>query len=95
MSEEETNVREAKRAETELAAIDQAVELFPHLDRDEARILMLVLGALGPMLNQGQATVEHEELQRLVGNYKTRRSEVKTNPIAEVKAYKPKHDPNW
>ena len=92
MSEE--NEREDKRVELELESITQAVKLFPHLDRAEARIIMIVLSALWPMLNNGNATAEHNDLKRLVDKHNTRRKEVRNNPIAEVKAYKPDKD-NW
>ena len=91
----EKNIREDKEEELEIEAINQAVKLFPNLGRGEALTLMTILNALGPLLDRSQYTQEHTALERLGGNVGTRRSEVRNNPIADVKAYNPKTDPNW
>lgn len=92
---EDDVVRGHKVDELMTESIERIQAIAPDLDDNEARILSVVLDALWPLFNQGQATSTHTDIRRIIGNHQSRRTEVRNNPIAEVKAYKPKEDPNW
>lgn len=87
--------RDSKHEELILEAIRQAKQAFPELEPDEARILMIVLKSLWPLLNAGAAGPEHTKLKSQADNYNERRYEIRNHPIDDVKSYNPKSDPNW
>jgi hypothetical protein len=91
----EKSERDNKKEQLILESIAQAKKVYPDLDPDEARILMIVLKSLWPLLNAASATPEHTKLKSLAGNYNARRHEIRNNPIAEVRSYNPKADQNW
>ena len=94
MSQSDDDARDDKLHDLMEEGVNRAQELFPDMGRPEAFILMTVLNALGPMM-EAQYTPEQKSIAKMGKNVGARQAEVRRNPIADVRSYNPKNDPNW